>query len=133
MYNFVRGLFLAMTIQITPAQLEIYRKTALEREAKLRLQINERHRRAWEIARQAAKILKEEFGASRVVVFGSLLHPELFHLRSDIDLGIWDIQNYFRAVSRLMDIDPAIDFDLIPVEDARPGILTVIQQEGVDL
>jgi uncharacterized protein len=133
MYNFIRGLFLAMTIQITPAQLEIYRKTAFEREAKLRLQITERHQHAWEIARQAAKILKEEFGASRVVVFGSLLHPELFHLRSDIDLGVWDIQNYFRAVSRLMDIDPAIDFDLVPVEDACPGILAVIQQEGVDL
>jgi hypothetical protein len=66
-------------------------------------------------------------------VFGSLLHPELFHFRSDIDLGVWDIQNYFRAVSRLMDLDPEIDFDLVPVEDARPGILAVIEKEGVDL
>lgn len=122
-----------MTIQITPAQLEKYRKTALEREAKLRLQISERYEHAWEITRQAAKILKGEFGASRVVVFGSLLHPELFHLRSDIDLGVWDVQNYFRAVSRIMDIDSEIEFDLVPVEDARAGILAVIQQEGVDL
>jgi predicted nucleotidyltransferase len=122
-----------MTIQIMPSQLEIYRKTAREREAKLRIQLDERQNRAWVIARQAARILKEEFGASRVVVFGSLLHTELFHLRSDIDLGVWDIHSYFRAVSRLMDIDPEIEFDLVPVEDARPGILAVIQQEGVDL
>jgi hypothetical protein len=66
-------------------------------------------------------------------VFGLLLHPEMFHFRSDIDLGVWDIQSYFRAVSRLMDIDPEIEFDLVPVEDARSGILEVIEQEGVDL
>jgi uncharacterized protein len=122
-----------MTIQITSSQLKTYRKTAREREAKLRIQVDERRNRAWVIARQAARILKEEFGASRVVVFGSLLHTELFHLRSDIDLGVWDIQSYFRAVSRLMDIDPEIEFDLVPVEDARPGILAVIEQYGVDL
>jgi predicted nucleotidyltransferase len=133
MYNSGRGFLAAMTIQITPSQLEIYRHSAREREAKLRIQLGERQYHAWEIARQAARILKEEFGASRVVVFGSLLHPELFHLRSDIDLGVWDIQDYFRAVSRLMDIDPEIEFDLVPVEDARSGILAVIRQEGVDL
>jgi hypothetical protein len=50
-----------MAIQITPQQLEIYRKTAREREAKLHIQLDERRQRAWEIARQAARILKEEF------------------------------------------------------------------------
>jgi predicted nucleotidyltransferase len=122
-----------MTIQVTSSQLEIYRRSARDREAKLREQIDERRLHAWEIAHLAARILKEEFGASRVVVFGSLLHPELFHLRSDIGLGVWDIQDYFRAVSRLMDLDPEFEFDLVPVEDARPGILAVITQDGVGL
>ena len=122
-----------MAIQITPPQLEIYRKTARERQARLRIQLDERQQHAWEIARQAAKILKDEFGASRVVVFGSLLHPQLFHLRSDIDIAVWDIRSYFRAVSRLMDLDPEIEFDLVPVEDARPGIMAVIEQEGKEL
>ena len=122
-----------MTVHITPLQLDTYRTTARERETKLREQINKRMYRAREIAHQAARILKEEFGVSRVVLFGSLLHPELFHMRSDIDLVVWDIQGYFRAVSRLMDIDPEFGFDLIPAEDARPGILEVIEQEGVEL
>ena len=122
-----------MIIQITPSQLEIYRKTARDHEAKLGILLEDRQHRAWELARKAAAILKEEFGASRVVVFGSLIHRELFHSRSDIDLGVWDIQGYFRAVSRLMDLDPEIEIDLVPVEDARPGILAVIEQEGVDL
>jgi predicted nucleotidyltransferase len=122
-----------MTVQITPEQMEIYRASAHAREAMLKMQLGARRQRAWEVARQAALILKEEFGASRVVVFGSLLHAERFHWRSDIDLGVWDIQHYFRAVARLMDLDPEIEFDLIPIEDARPGILAVIQQEGIDL
>lgn len=66
-------------------------------------------------------------------MFGSLLHPDRFHLRSDIDLGVWGVQSYFRAVSRLLDIDPEIEFDLVPIEDARPGTLSIIQKEGVDL
>jgi uncharacterized protein len=122
-----------MTVHITPSKLAIYRKTARERDAKLCELSNGRMRHAWEIAHQAARILKEEFGASRVVLFGSLLHPELFHMRSDIDLAVWDIQSYFRAVSHLMDIDPEIGFDLVPVEDARPCIMEVIEQEGVEL
>jgi len=120
-----------MAIQITSSQLEIYRKSAREREARLHKQVDERYHRAWEIAHLAAGILKDEFGVSRVVVFGSLVHAELFHLRSDIDLGVWDIQDYFRAVSRLMDLDPEFEFDLVPVEDARPGILAALTKEGV--
>jgi predicted nucleotidyltransferase len=122
-----------MTIQITSSQLEIYRTSARKREVNLRKQLDERQHHAWEIARQAARILKEEFGATRVVVYGSMQHPELFHLRSDIDLAVWEVQDYFRAVSRLMDISPEFEFDLVPVEDAGPGILAVIEQEGGDL
>ena len=70
-----------MTIQISPSQLKVYRATARKREAALKIQVEERRQRAWIIARQAAVILKEEFGASRVVVFGSLLQPNRFHSR----------------------------------------------------
>jgi uncharacterized protein len=133
MYNFPEDRRIIMTGPITSSQLEIYRISARKREAILHKQVEERRHLAWEIARRAAKILKEEFGVSRVVVFGSLLHPELYHLRSDIDLGGWGIQNYFRAVSRLMDIDPEFEIDLVPIEDARPGILATIEKEGVEL
>jgi len=120
-------------MKITPEQLEIYSKSARKREEEQQVLLEARLRHAWELARLAAPILKEEFGSSKVVLFGSLLHPELFHWRSDIDLAVWDIQHYFRAVSRLLDLDPEINFDLIPFEDAKPGIKTVIEREGMDL
>jgi uncharacterized protein len=85
------------------------------------------------VARQAAEILKTEFGASRVVLYGSTLHPELFHLRSDVDLAAWDVQHYFKAFARVLDLDPEIEVNLAPVEDVRPGLRSVIEREGVDL
>jgi uncharacterized protein len=122
-----------MTTQISPSQLKVFRTAARKREAVLKIQLEERRQRAWIIAHEAAGILKEEFGASRVVAFGSLLQPNRFHLSSDIDLAVWDIKDYFRAVARLMDIDPEFEFDLVPFEDARIGIIDAISREGLDL
>jgi predicted nucleotidyltransferase len=120
-------------MDITPAQLERYRRSAREREIARTQQLAARRERAWKLAHQAAELLKAEFSATRMVLFGSLLHSELFHARSDIDLVVWDIQHYYRAVARLLDLDAEISFDLIPVEDARRWILELIEREGVEL
>lgn len=120
-------------MQISPAKMAVYRKQARLREKKTQADIAARHARAWEVALQAAHLLKTEFGASRVAVFGSLLYPERFHLRSDIDLAAWDVQHYFRAVSRLLDLAPEFEIDLVPMEDAREGIARVVLREGKDL
>jgi len=120
-------------MDITPAQLERYRRSAREREIARKQWLATRRERASELAHRAVELLKEEFGATRVVLFGSLLHAELFHAHSDIDLVVWDIQHYYRAVARLLDLDPEINFDLIPVEDARPAILELVEKEGVEL
>jgi predicted nucleotidyltransferase len=84
------------------------------------------------VARKAVKILKVEFGVEKVMVFGSLLHPALFHERSDVDLAVWGLSGrvYYRAVSVLLDIEPSISVDLIAFEDARPALQAVILREG---
>jgi predicted nucleotidyltransferase len=120
-------------MDITPAQLELYRRSAREREATREQKLEARRERAWEVAHQAADLLKREFGATRVVVFGSLIHPELFHVHSDIDLAVWNIQHYYRAVAHLLDLDPDVNFDLVPIEDAKPAILELIEKEGIEL
>jgi predicted nucleotidyltransferase len=120
-------------MEITSAKLETYRKTSRALVAVQQEQLERRQQSAWDVARRASAILKEQFGASRVVIFGSTLHPERFHYRSDIDLAVWDIKEYFRAVAVLLDIDPSFEFDLIPIEDARLAILELIKEEGVDL
>jgi len=120
-------------MKIDPEEMKIYRRSAQERSLKRQKELAKRRQRAQELAYQAAQILKEEFGATRVVLYGSLLHPELFHLRSDVDLAAWDVQHYFRAVARLLDLDPEIEINLVPIEDVRPSLSATIEREGVEL
>jgi predicted nucleotidyltransferase len=95
----------------------------------------QRSGRAWQVARAGAALLRDQFGVARVVVFGSLLGPDQFHERSDVDLAVWglDERDYFRAVGRLLAVDAAIMVDLVAVESAPPHLLEAILREGVDL
>ncbi|MFH0725844.1 MAG: nucleotidyltransferase domain-containing protein [Pseudomonadota bacterium] len=52
-------------------------------------QIDKNWTEAWPLVRVAAKILKQKFGARKVVVFGSLLKKDRFSPWSDIDLAVW--------------------------------------------
>ncbi len=80
-------------------------------------------------------MLKKEFHAQRVRVFGSLLHKELFHWNSDIDLAVWGIdeKQYFRAVSRVLDLDSEISADLVMADDAKPSLYQRIETEGIEI
>lgn len=81
------------------------------------------------------KLLKGEFGATQVAVFGSLVQPHLFHGRSDIDLAVWGIngRDYYRAVSRLLSLEPEISVDLVEVEHASPRLQEKIKHESQPL
>ena len=119
-------------LSLTPKEIESYRRAALLVKPKRRGDIRARRLRAWGVARKAAKILKSEFGVEKVMVFGSLVHPALFHERSNVDLAVWGLRgrDYYRAVSVLLDIEPTISIDLIAFEDARPAVQDVILRDG---
>ncbi len=61
---------------------------------------------AWKLARVAAGMPKKRFGATRVVVFGSLARNAVFTPWSDIDLAVWGIapEKYYQAAGAAMDI-----------------------------
>lgn len=70
-------------------------------------------------------LLKERFGARRVILFGSLAGQGPWHDRSDIDLAVEGIapEEFFRAYSACWDLvtrDLSIALDLVPLEDAYP-------------
>lgn len=119
-------------LSLTSKEIESYRRAALLAKPKRRDDLKTRRLRSWRIARKAAKILKTEFGAEKVVVFGSLVHPVLFHDRSDVDLAVWGLKGreYYRAVSVLLDIEPTVSIDLIAFEDARRPVQDTILKDG---
>ena len=106
---------------------------ALERH-KLDKDITSWRNRAKEVAGQAAKILKEKYGASRVVLFGSLAHEAWFTLKSDIDLYAVDIpaDKFFKAEAEVESIAPMFKVDLVDHKECSPELLKQIR-EGIEL
>jgi uncharacterized protein len=100
-----------------------------------RVALAEREVRAWELARQAAALLRRQFAAGRVVVFGSLVHPGLFTEWSDVDLAVWGLglEDTLRALGAVHDLSAEIALNLVDIATCRPSFLEVIEREGVAL
>lgn len=122
-------------MKLTPEKITRYRAVAKRRREQEQSEIARRRERAWRVAHRAAKLLKEEFNAARVVVFGSLIHGDCFTHRSDVDLAAWGIapQDTLRAIGTVMDLDDEIEVNLVDVNTCRPSLLAVIEREGVEL
>ncbi len=121
--------------QVTEEEMALYRATARRRKEREEQELVRRKERAWALAQQAAAILKEQFGATRVAVFGSLAHEETFTLWSDVDIAAWGIrpEDTLRAMGAAWDLDSEIEVNLVDVNTARPSVRESIEREGVDL
>ncbi len=84
-------------------------------------------------ATKMARLLKEEFGARRVRLFGSLARGDATK-ESDIDLAVEGIDpgSFFRASARAALLTQR-RVDIIDVADASPLLRLRIDQDGVDL
>jgi len=124
-----------MTVEISPEKMAVYKRTARAREVAYQQAQQQRRERAWVLGRQAAHLLKAEFGAKRVVVFGSLAHGEWFSARSDIDLMVEGLapQIFWRAWCALDQLARDFDIELVASEEATPQLREVIAREGVEL
>lgn len=112
----------------TISQMQTYVQTAQARQQQRQQKLDKRRQRASAIAHQAAQLLKTEFAASRVVLFGSVL-GKTFHESSDIDLAVWDLpeQCYFQAISKLLALSK-FEVDLVEIQYATLEILAAIAQ-----
>ena len=94
-----------------------------------------RRQQAWRVAQQAARLLRDEYGASKVVVFGSLVHDTWFTPWSDIDLAAWGIppERYYGAVAAVTGLSPAFQVDLVDPDACRTSLRATLEREGVEL
>jgi predicted nucleotidyltransferase len=95
----------------------------------------QRHKQARNAARRAAVCLKRDYGASRVVLFGSVAREERLGPRSDIDLAAWGIPAalYYEAVARVQEVVAPFEADLIRMERSPTSLRDHVEQEGVEL
>jgi uncharacterized protein len=95
----------------------------------------ERRAKALVLAKKASSILRQQYGASRVVVFGSLAKTKVFTAWSDIDLAAWGIppDDFFSAVAAVTGLSPDFKIDLVEPDTCRKAIRSSIQEHGTEI
>ncbi|MCS7259716.1 MAG: nucleotidyltransferase domain-containing protein [Anaerolineae bacterium] len=118
-------------LELTDEELKQYHPAARLQESTA----PERWAQAWHVAQAAAELLRREFGATRVVAFGSLAHRAWFTQWSDIDLAAWGIppDQFYRAVAVVTGLSAEFEINLVSPEDVHPSVRRAIEREGVDL
>jgi predicted nucleotidyltransferase len=104
--------------------MEIYRLTARRNKAAAEKRRRQRVERGWSVAGKAADLLRKRFHAERIIVFGSLLRPEYFDERSDVDLAVSGVADseFLRAVAAVTGIDGDMAVDLIQIEQTPESL-----------
>ena len=97
--------------------------------------LEERRVKALELAKKASFLLRQQYGAKKVVVFGSLAWTKYFSPWSDIDLAAWGIapDKYFSAVAAVTGLSPDFKIDLVEPDTCREALRSSIQKYGLEI
>jgi predicted nucleotidyltransferase len=88
---------------------------------------------AREAAEACTRLLKEHFGAARVILFGSAAGQNAWHDRSDIDLAVEGLapEQFFTAYAACHEMLPrGLGLDLVPLEKVYPEMRARILGEA---
>ncbi|MEZ4560276.1 MAG: nucleotidyltransferase domain-containing protein [Caldilineaceae bacterium] len=89
--------------------------------------------RCWRV-RRAAEVLRSRFGATQVILFGSLAHEAWYTPDSDIDIAVQGIgDNFWQAWKSVEEIIGDRNVDLIAWDMASESLRKTIHEEGIYL
>lgn len=122
-------------VQLTAEEIQAYRAGLSRRPVWDTSDLRARRARALQVARQVADSLREQFGATHVMLFGSLAHGCWYTHDSDIDIAVWGIppSRFFEALGVAEALSGDFKVDLLPVEDCKPEWREVILSEAQPL
>ncbi|MEL6553522.1 MAG: nucleotidyltransferase domain-containing protein [Cyanobacteria bacterium J06621_11] len=108
----------------TKEKYQAYAAYWQQRKAEKRSRLKQRHEDGLKTAKALADILKSDFGATKVALFGSMLSVNDIHMNSDIDLAVWELpfDAYIKALSQLMSHSGEFSVDLVRIEEAPPSL-----------
>ena len=88
-------------------------------------------KQAWLDVERVAKLLRSEFGATKIIVFGSLVQGDRFDAESDVDIAAAGIlpEDFFAAMAAANRISRHW-VDLKPIERLDPHFLERVLQTG---
>jgi predicted nucleotidyltransferase len=122
-------------LPLSDEQVAMYHAMAKRRRELARPAELERRKVGWTAARQAAELLRTQYNATRVVVFGSLVHDGRFTRWSDVDIAAWGLaaKDSLSALGAVMDLDVGIEVNLVDVNTCTPELLAVIEEDGIEI
>lgn len=120
--------------KMSPDELSACRKR-LEEVWKTRVMDESLLHQAWHDAQEVASLLYEKFGATQVLVFGSLTEPMWFTKGSDIDIAVSGLSNdiYNKTFSKIMDFDSAFRIDLINFDTSEGLFRERIKHQAIPI
>ncbi len=110
-------------LDLPPEEWKTYRPITaiLQRQSATQSQLERRQKRAMWLARQAAALLRNEFDAKNVVLFGSLASRSGFSLWSDIDLAVFGVpaDRFYAAVAAISGLSAEFKVNLVDAETCK--------------
>lgn len=121
-------------LDLSPEALKQYRphEAVRRRKGAASEELSKRRHRAMMVAHKAADLLREEFGAKDVFVFGSLARRGGFTPWSDVDLAAFGIppSRFFEAVGAVIGLSSEFKLDLVDIETCPDSLREAIVTEG---
>ena len=126
-------------LELTPAEREQYiqalRQHANAFDEPLSAVDQQAHDELLERVRRVADGIKKQYGARRVILFGSLAHGAWFHPDSDVDLAVEGLEDsaYWDAWGLAEKIINDRNVDVIDLATASRSLKKAIERYGVEL
>ncbi len=124
-------------LELTPKDLKQYRplEAIRRRKAVARADLEKRRCMANQVASQVAELLRSEFKAEKIYLFGSLSRSDGFTLWSDIDIAVNGIPpaRFFEAVGMVIGISADFKIDLIDLDACPFAMRETIEKDGIAL
>lgn len=121
-------------LELSSEALKKYRplEAIRRRRRKDGMEVAKRRRKARLVARKAATLLKDEYGAKKVYVFGSLARYRGFSLWSDVDIAVSGIrpERFFEAVGAVIGLSSEFKIDLVDLESCPAAMQRSIKATG---
>ncbi|WP_052507318.1 nucleotidyltransferase family protein [Desulfonatronovibrio magnus] len=99
------------------------------------LSVQKQRKEAMRLANHAAELLRKEYSAKKVILFGTLAMDTGFSEHSDIDLAAYGIPDalFYRAAARVSGLSPEFTVDLVDPDSCRPSVRESILTRGIEL
>ena len=98
-------------------------------------EVRVRWKEAWRLIPKLARLLREEFGATQILVFGSAVNADYFSEESDIDIAAWGvpIAQYLSAVLAVNEFHDDFKVDLLDPTLCCLALQKRIEEEGIEV